>query len=78
MERFDPFEQIENMTEVFRYHAPSADQLESYTAVRRAALTFALVLREHVPHCADRTAALRKLREAVMTANAAIALKGKI
>jgi hypothetical protein len=31
-----------------------------------------------VPPCADQQAALRLLREAVMTANAAIALKGGV
>jgi len=37
---------------------------------------FAHVIMEHTPVCADQTAAIRKIREAVMTANAAIALHG--
>ena len=39
---------------------------------------FAGVLYANTPGCADKTAALRKVREAVMTANAAIALKGLV
>lgn len=78
MERFDPFEKADNMKEVFTYHAPTEEQKICYAEVRSAALVLATALKNYVPACADRTAALRKLREAVMTANAAIALDGKI
>jgi hypothetical protein len=61
---------------VFKYHPPDADQIPKYQAVRDAARYFAEVITVNVPPCADRTVALRKIREAVMTANAAIALKG--
>ena len=62
--------------EWFRYHSPTADQIPRYQTVRDTAKSLAHVLLEHVPPCADRTAALRKLRECVMTANAAIACDG--
>ena len=65
-------------TEIFTYHAPTPDQLPKYAAVRTAALEFARVIEANVPACADRSAAIRKLREAVMTANAAIALEGLV
>jgi hypothetical protein len=46
-------------------------------AIRSAARTFAEVLIANTPLSADQTAAVRKLRECVMTANASIALGGK-
>jgi hypothetical protein len=61
----------------FTHHPPDQDQLEDYRALRSAALVFATVIVERVPDSADRTAALRKVREAVMTANAAIACGGR-
>jgi hypothetical protein len=61
----------------FTYHSPSADQIPKYGAIRDAARAFALVLAENTPPSADQTAALRLLRESVMTANAAIACGGK-
>jgi hypothetical protein len=66
------------LTEVFSYHKPEGDQPAKYEAIRVAAKSFAQVILQNVPPCADRTAALRKLREAVMTANAAVALKGLV
>jgi len=63
-------EQIENW---FVYHAPKGDQVERYGRIRRAAKSFAIVIDECCPGSADKTAALRKLRECVMTANASIA-----
>lgn len=57
----------------FSYHAPQGDQAERYERIRHAAKQFALVIAESTPSSADQTAAMRKLRECVMTANAAIA-----
>lgn len=59
----------------FSYHPPRSDQLPRYTELRSAALSFARVILRCSPPCADRTTALRKVREAVMTANAAIAIE---
>lgn len=61
----------------FTYHSPTAEQTDHYLAIRSAALTFASIVLEHTPSSADQTAAIRKIREAVMTANAAIACQGK-
>jgi len=61
----------------FSYHSPTPDQLPLYTELRAAAKNFAYSVKACVPPCADRSAALRKIREAVMTANAAIACGGK-
>jgi hypothetical protein len=57
----------------FTYHPPKGDQAERYEKVRDAAKEFALVIAKCTPISADQTAALRMIREAVMTANASIA-----
>lgn len=57
----------------FSYHAPTPEQLKDYDAIRTAGKIFAETINKHVPDSADKTAAIRKLRETVMAANAAIA-----
>lgn len=57
----------------FTYHAPSADQVPKYEAIRAHGREFAHVINNLVPDSADKTHALRTLREVVMWANAAIA-----
>jgi hypothetical protein len=66
------------LKEIFTYHAPNAEQQVKYQVLRTAALEFAKVLVEITPESADQTACIRKLRECVMTANASIALDGKL
>lgn len=67
----------ENINNWFTYHAPEADQPRQYDAIRNKAKELAEVIVDNTPACADQTAALRKLREAVMTANQSIACKGQ-
>lgn len=62
--------QIDNW---FSHHSPDSDQLERYELIRKTAKVMANVMVKTIPPCADRTSALRKLRETVMAANAAIA-----
>jgi len=58
----------------FTYHPPTdADQVKQFNELRDAGKQFALRMIELTPPCADRSAAIRKIREAVMTGNAAIA-----
>jgi hypothetical protein len=66
----------DKIEDLFTYHAPEGTQPAQYEEIRAAAKVFAYVLIENTPPSADQTAAIRKLRECVMTANAAIALKG--
>jgi hypothetical protein len=66
----------DKIEDLFTYHAPEGGQPAQYEAIRSAAKTFAHVVVANTPASADQTAAIRKLRECVMTANAAIALKG--
>lgn len=61
----------------FTYHAPTEDQVDHYAEIREAALNFAAVILANTPSSPDQTAAIRKIREAVMTANAAIACEGR-
>ena len=61
----------ENLDNWFVYHAPKDGDLEAYQAIRGAAADFAQVVLANTPASADQTAAIRKIREAVMTANAA-------
>lgn len=57
----------------FTYHTPKGDQPERYSKIRAAALDFARVLVANTSKSPDQTAAIRKLRECVMTANQGIA-----
>lgn len=65
---------MRTLAEMFLYHAPTELQREAYLSIRAAALLFASAVYKHCPACADTNAAVRKIREAVMTANAAVAL----
>lgn len=68
----------DNIHEVVTYHAPDADQIASISNIRAAAETMLEAIVLNCPPCADTTAATRKVREAMMTANAAIVLKGVV
>lgn len=76
METLTPEERA-SLDDVFSYHAPNEAQREQYVAIRVAAKVFAGTILALVPPCADRTVALRNVREAVMNANAAVALEGR-
>ena len=66
----------ENLDNWFQYHSPTADDAVAYEKLRSSAKAFAQAIIELTPPSADQTAALRKVREAVMTANASIACRG--
>jgi hypothetical protein len=66
----------DKIEDLFTYHAPEGGQPAQYEAIRAKAKELAHVIVANTPPSADQTAAIRKLREAVMTANASIALKG--
>jgi hypothetical protein len=67
-------EQLKNW---FTYHSPNAEQLPKYQEIREKGLALATAIMENTPSSADQTAAVRKVREAVMTANASIACGGQ-
>ena len=57
----------------FRYHAPNSDQIGKYDAIRAEGKLLALLVYNLTPTSAEQTTAIRKIEEAVMWANAAIA-----
>lgn len=63
----------------FEHHSPTEDQVKRILHVRESFICTAKVLLLACPESADRTAALRQLHEAMMTANKSIAceLDGK-
>lgn len=68
-------EQLDNW---FTYHTPESDeQIQQYKRIRDAGKYFAEVGISNSEPCADQTAAVRKIREAVMTFNQSIACGGK-
>lgn len=59
----------------FTYQAPTAEGVDRIKAVRDKAKELAVVILDNTPGSADQSAALRKLREVVMVASAAVALE---
>lgn len=67
--------QLDDLLEVdrqFTYHTPTTEQVQRMALLRAEAKNLAKSIILHVPRCPDRSAAIRLLREAIMTANAAI------
>lgn len=61
----------------FQYHAPTPEQLPLLQEIRDAGKNLADVIARNTPICADQSAAIRHVREATMTANAAMMCGGK-
>lgn len=61
----------------FKYHKPTDGQPEKYEELRAAGKVLAETIVRLTPPSADQSAAIRLVREAVFTANAAIACGGK-
>ena len=57
----------------FEHHVPTPEQIVAYKDIRQAAKIYAETVNKHVPDCADKTAAMRKIRESVMASNLALA-----
>lgn len=57
----------------FTYHKPSPAQVPCYNAINEAARVLAETIMVNTPPGPDQTAAIRKVVEAKMTANSAIA-----
>jgi hypothetical protein len=66
-----------DLDNLFTYHAPINDQQERYVALRAKAKELAELIVGSCPPSADTTAAIRLLREAIMTANTSIACSEK-
>ena len=69
----------------FTYHTPEGDvakhpgvtKQEAYIRIREAGKYMAQIVIDCTPECADQTATIRLIRQAVMTANQAIACEGR-
>jgi hypothetical protein len=57
----------------FSYHPPTPEQLVAYNKIRAAAKVYAETINKHVPDGADKTTAMRTIRNSVMQANLAVA-----
>lgn len=62
---------IEN---TFTYHAPKGNQHERYVALREKAKELALLIHNNTPQSREQSVALTNVQQAVMWANAAIAI----
>lgn len=63
-----------DLDNLFKYHAPKSDQVERYAVIREAAQSFAEVIQMTTSESAEQTLAIRKVHDAMMQANAAIAI----
>ena len=64
----------EDLDRWFKYHPPiDVPQIATYQRIRTAGRTMALRIFDDCPDSREKTVAIRKIREAVMYANAAIA-----
>ncbi len=59
---------------IYTYHAPTDDQVVRYKAIREKAKSLAELLDHFCPPSRERSLAQTKLQEAVMWANASIAI----
>lgn len=66
----------ERLLSLFTYHPPTDGQPAKYNALREGAYSLAMLIHNLCPPSADRTAAIRCVREAIMWANASIANDG--
>jgi hypothetical protein len=64
-------EQIDN---IFTYHAPKGDQTARYLELREHARAFAHYVNANCPESREKSLAITNLQQAVMWANASIAI----
>lgn len=66
-----------NLDSVFTYHKPFGDQPQRYEAIRAHARALAALIVESTPESREQSVALTNVQQAVMWANAAIAINEK-
>lgn len=66
--------ELQELDNVFTYHAPHGDQVERYAKLRIAAKFLAQQFLEQCPPSRERSLAITKIQEAVMMGNASIAI----
>ncbi len=65
------------LKDIFTYHPPTPEQREIYEKINVAFLECAHVVNTVTPEGPGKTAAIRKLSDARMQANASVALEGR-
>ena len=70
-------EVLSSIDDAFTYHPWSTEQEARGVAIRKALVELVGMIIHYVPPCPDRSAAIRKLREARMDCNSAITHGGK-
>ena len=63
-----------DLLKLFSYHRPTSEQAERYPKLRAAALAYAELVKELTPASTEQTLAIRKIHEASMQVNGAIAV----
>lgn len=66
--------EVRDANALTKYHQPTEEQIAQMAKVRSVASLFIIEIARNCPKNADRSAAIRKVREALMTANASIVL----
>ena len=69
--------EVELVEFIFTYHPPSPEQRATYDGLTAEFLRLALHVNAALPEGPGKTVAIRKLAEARMAANAAVALAGR-
>lgn len=67
-----------NLDHIFKYHPPTPEQTAKYEKIRSAAKEFCQVILENTPSSQDQDQVIASIRQAVMFANASIALGGSL
>lgn len=67
-----------DLDHIFMWHAPSSDDILAYAHIREVGKAFAQAILSNVPEGADQDKAIESIRQAVMFANAGVALKGSL
>ena len=67
----------EQIEETFTYHKPFGDQPKRYELIRSAARILANTIQDSCPESREKSLAFTNLQQAVMWANAAIAINEK-
>lgn len=66
---------LETLKDVVYWHKPTPEKAKSYETIAQGCELLMRTILIEAPECADRSTALRAVREARMWANSAIALK---
>jgi hypothetical protein len=66
---------MHDLDKIFHIHPMEPADSLKLVKIREAAIAFARVVLANTPECDDQNEAVRKIREAVWTANAAVALR---